>query len=122
MAKPHSIKVSAEFPGLWLAAECTIAPEENVTEEIKKTRQLLIDAYKEISEPRLHDIGEVLPVSQVDKQPVEARIEVLIHDIENEKVLRLPDGKGGLLSWEKLVKSNPSLQPAYYKRLKELSV
>lgn len=54
--------------------------------------------------------------------PEHLRVEALIKDIESEKVLRLPNGTGGLLAWKLLVDSvkNQRLTDAYDLRLKEL--
>ena len=64
--------------------------------------------------------GEDLGEMQVQQIPKDKRVSLLIKDIESEKVLRLPDGSGGLLSWQKVVEANPELKPAFDKRLKEL--
>lgn len=51
-------------------------------------------------------------------EPKKSRVEVLIQDIERCKSL---EGANGLLSWRLLVSKNPELQPAFDKKLKELS-
>lgn len=48
------IKISMEFNvmgnGLWLTGECPVAPEEDVLEEFKKGRDLLVQSFKAMDE------------------------------------------------------------------------
>ena len=71
--KPDRIKISHEFPGLWLAVEIPIAPDENEIEEFKKGKDLLMEAYKELTEPRFVPISEALGITQVDSREVEIK-------------------------------------------------
>lgn len=47
MSRPDRIKISERFnENLWLTMEAPISPQEDVIQEFKNTRQLLLDAYK----------------------------------------------------------------------------
>ena len=102
--------------------EAEIEPGENPLEQLDELKKIATKFHENPTQVTIAEaLQGVLPEVQVDKTPKEARIEVLIEEIEKEMVLRKPDGTGGLLSWEKLANSNPSLKPAFDKRLKELS-
>lgn len=84
--KPDRIKISHEFPGLWLAVEIPIAPDENVIDEFKKGKSLLVEAYRELAEPNLVPISEALGITQVDSK--ETEVEKLLKTISECPTLR----------------------------------
>jgi hypothetical protein len=53
---PDRIKLSHEFPGLWLSVEIPVGPGENVIEEFKKGKDWLLTAYRELSGGNYADI------------------------------------------------------------------
>lgn len=65
--KPDRIKISHEFPGFWLAVEIPIAPDEDVVQEFKKGKSLLLESYRELTEPNVVPISEALGITQVNR-------------------------------------------------------
>jgi hypothetical protein len=65
--KPDRIKISQDFTGMWLCTEIPIAPEENIIEEFKKGKDLLMEAYKELTEPRFVPISEALGITKLER-------------------------------------------------------
>lgn len=109
--KPDRIKISHEFPGLWLAVEIPIAPDENVIDEFKKGKSLLVEAYGELAEPNLVPISEALGITQVDK-----RIETIIADINECTAIDSKTGLGvqiGLIAYRDAADSDPRILAAY---------
>lgn len=69
---PDRIKISMEFNinglGLWLTAECGIAPGEDVIEEFSKARSLIIKSFETLTHSDYSSVnGHPMNVSVVDK-------------------------------------------------------
>lgn len=123
--KTDRIKVSMEFnimgSGLWLTAECPIAPDEDVVEEFKKQRSLLLKSFETITGSDYSSIPghpeSELKVERVDRTPKEQAIDSQIEAIQGCTSLK------SLEIFKKLVdrEAVPRLTEAYFKKDQELS-
>lgn len=104
----------------WVRAELSATINEH--ESVFKGWQELKDDVQAFLKPSMVPIEEalqgVLPEVQIDRTPVEKR--QLLLDIDSATCLRLPDGKGGLLQWQHVVKGDKELEAAFNQKHDEL--
>ncbi len=110
---PDRIKLSHEFPGLWLSVEIPVGPGENVIEEFKKGKDWLLTAYRELSGGNYADIpGHPMSATQVEKLGGKDDLFAHIASCRDAKVLE---------TYKLLVKNSQELQSAYDKKFAELT-
>jgi hypothetical protein len=107
--------------------EAELEEREDPIEALMKLKAIADAFDKKVNnfEERLVSNDFPPPAIQVEKDPTDKeRILALIKDINNETVIRNPDGTGGIDSWYKMVDNlqdkHPELMEAYKKRKAEI--
>lgn len=111
----------------WIGVDIALTDSDDPNKAFQLAQEMTEDFHKKANPLPYLDLGNGpgTPPSeiQVEKNNHEQhRIEVLIKDIENETVLRNPDGTGGLLAWKMIAATNPILQAAFDLRKSQLEL
>src|SRR5574342_36203 len=132
--KTAIIKYSQEFVSpygtkIWVGVERPIVEGvdedlqfQGILQQVRNWGELATQTSYEVEQPRT--IGnaafEKIADIAIDRTPQSVKNKILEEQMMKETCLRGPDGKGGLLSWNKIVSANPALQAAYDIKYKEL--
>lgn len=120
MSQPDRIKLSMEFPSAWFAVEIPIAPGEDVVEEFRKGRELIIKSYQEIT-PGQYGGVEGHPMST--SKPPASTIDLIISEMNKVTAIDKRNSFGvqeGLLAYADKFLDNPTFRVAYDKKMEEL--
>lgn len=124
---PDRIKISQEFNinglGLWLTAECPVAPGEDVIEEFSKARSIIIKSFETLTHSDYSSVnGHPMSVKPW-QNPEDARVNAIIEDINlctsiDEK--SLSGQQAGLIAYKDAAGSDPRILAAYDLKMLQL--
>lgn len=108
----------------WIGVDVALGENDDPNRAFQLAQEMTEDFHKKANQgTTITDAPGPPREIQVDKSEWEAaRIEILVKDIENETVLRNPDGTGGLLAWKMIAATNPTLQAAFDLRKSQLEL
>lgn len=117
----------AQYSNVRLGIEITITQYDNIQEAFDKAKNIIESNFNrlfpqvvQLEQPLFYDSPPISPINDEYGQVAQpksqkSRVEVLAQNIELVKTIE------ELNSWKLLVSKNPELQPAFDKKMEELS-